>query len=323
MKEVRTIYSDDSPRPREVGIITIDTPDGPVRGLTYIADFRAEEEYGSGELRRAFTAASDPASFSHRIAALDPGFRPSGNRRQADFVEVGQDYVALNILPGARGQDRQIDQARTHIRTQAPWVREDAQRWRYERMTVAKLHQVAAEREISIPPRTRKAELVDLISAATAVQRPNIHPAWFHYGDVLVLPRGTDDEFGEMVEKMIDAASTGNLIVGGVGRSTFGRGLSLLDGRDLGDTTREQIIDDHLVYLDRMAELEPVKDELTRRGFRWYFLGNPSVLNTGDGTTCVRYWLNGMGGYGRPQPYGWYTVEELLAEKFLDDAASR
>lgn len=72
-----------------------------------------------------------------------------------------------------------------------------------------------------------------------------------------------------------------------------------------------------------MAALDLVKDELRRRGHDWYFLGNPSVLEDSEGQPAVRYWLNGIGGRDYPQPYGWYTEDELLAEKFADDARER
>lgn len=67
--------------------------------------------------------------------------------------------------------------------------------------------------------------------------------------------------------------------------------------------------------------LEDVQQDLHDRGFRWHAFGR---TNYTDEQGVTRYWFNGsmvMGvGHGvlRTQPSGWFTLEEMLAEKFAE-----
>lgn len=66
--------------------------------------------------------------------------------------------------------------------------------------------------------------------------------------------------------------------------------------------------------------LDSVKAVLRERGFVWHSFGHSSYDK--DGKTY--YWFNGsryMGtGHGalRKQPFGWFTLDEMLAEKFAE-----
>lgn len=66
--------------------------------------------------------------------------------------------------------------------------------------------------------------------------------------------------------------------------------------------------------------LEQVQSELRKRGFAWHSFDKSTVCK--DGLT--RYWFNGsyvLGtGHGKlsKQPSGWFTLEEMLAEKFAE-----
>jgi hypothetical protein len=66
--------------------------------------------------------------------------------------------------------------------------------------------------------------------------------------------------------------------------------------------------------------LDDVRDELHARGYRWHY------FDTGSNLSAARpgyFWFNGstMGeGPGRlsKQPFGWFTLDEMLAEKFAE-----
>lgn len=72
---------------------------------------------------------------------------------------------------------------------------------------------------------------------------------------------------------------------------------------------------------DEELTLDGVKEALHERGFRWHAFGSRSHQGE-DGV--LRYWFNGswaMGvGHGtlRTQPSGWFTLEEMLAERFAE-----
>lgn len=318
--------TDDYLRPysREIGITKIVTDEVDVMGLTYHTDFRTEEEHGAVLLRAAFAAASAQGTLQHDLAQLED--TPHGKYTQDQLIEVGTDYLALIIEPKNHYHERQISQARSYLTESTPRVRTNTSRWEYERKTIPELREMARQQKVVIPSRAKKAEMVTTLAAAAPVDRPTIYPAWLHYGDMLVLPRGTGDRFDQIVDTLISAAHAGTLVVGGIGPAVFTSGVTLFDERDLDQASKEQVIDHKIWYLDRMAELAPIEAELTARGHCFIFLGNPDTRSI-DGHAAVRYWLNGFSS-GRheldyPQPFGWYTLEELLAEKFVSDARER
>lgn len=315
--------SDQTPRPREAAVVTIDTPDGPMVTIGYHCDFRAEEEWGVSDLRKVLLNASAPKSFQRTQATKNPEYRAVKRRSQSEYVRVGEDYLAIHTEAEPYRPERQLAEALRYIRETGPSARRRVGPWEFRNLTVAELRAEIRRRGLSAPSKARKDDLVTLLLEQSPVIRPDIYPAWFHYGDVLVLPRGTGDTFGAAVEKLIDAITAGTLSVGGLGSvSPFGTGLTLYDERDLGPVSRKQISDDNDWYWSQMAALDPVKDELRSRGFDWYALGNPRLAER-DGTEEVVYWINGHGGYGVPQPFGWYTAAELLDEKFVSDARER
>lgn len=64
--------------------------------------------------------------------------------------------------------------------------------------------------------------------------------------------------------------------------------------------------------------LQGVKDVLEARGYRWHYFDVGRFARRDD-----RYWFNGSQfgeGPGRlaRQPCGWFTLEEMLAEKFAE-----
>lgn len=70
--------------------------------------------------------------------------------------------------------------------------------------------------------------------------------------------------------------------------------------------------------------LAEVQAELWAKGYRWHFFGIPHNRQgeAWDGGPD-RYWFNGstLGeGRGRltKQPFGWFTLEEMRAEKFAE-----
>lgn len=140
-----------------------------------------------------------------------------------------------------------------------------------------------------------------------------VHAAWFEMGDVLVIPRG-EGAYRELVDAVHEAVVAGSLMVGsGVG---LGRGLTLIDSRDLGEKTREEFESAKRWRDEQMAELTSVEQELKAKGHSWFFLGSPQMM---DGV--AKFWLNGRAKDPQDrQPSGWYSLDELRAEKFVADA---
>jgi hypothetical protein len=65
--------------------------------------------------------------------------------------------------------------------------------------------------------------------------------------------------------------------------------------------------------------LAEVKAELHAKGYRWHFFGKPRDRVQ----SLTLYWFNGSQygeGRGRltTQPFGWYTLAEMRAEKFAE-----
>lgn len=320
--------TDDYASINQAEIITVDTPDGPINGLGYTCDFVTEDQLAAGQLRDALAARCNPNSFP---ALLHPD-TPSHTQDQiVRWIHHGAArFLALATSPAVfDGQHLPAllaTAADTIARNQEHAQNSDE--WRYQRATMAELRTIAAAHGLTRLPR-RKHDLIAVIRAAHTRRGLNRHAATLTgYADLLML-RDEGGAYGLVLQALHDAATAGTLIAGGLGRTTFGTGLTLLDARDLADATCQQIIDRHDWHEVQMRALEPVKAELRRRGYSWFFLGNPREVVAADGTRTVRYWLNGdksrpgTDHRGGPQPCGWYSREELLAEQFVTDALRR
>lgn len=314
------------PRNRQVSIAAIEPQDGaidPIVGLHYACDFKAEEEWGPAELRKSFSAGSGPGTAYGRLERKQPDFVAS--HPQCSLIHVCDAQWVLLTQPL---EHRPLTAERTllHALAQqrqmrvpgAPYL------WRLERATVPELRALAREKGLRVNTQMRKPELIQTLMEHLAPKEALALPGWFQDGHHLVLPRG-HGAFRIVTDRLIAAAERGSLAVGGSGLTTFGSGMSLYDFDDMPAGQVQKIQQAREWRADRMAELEPVIQTLHERGHQWYFLGNPRRINTSTTleNTQVRYWLNSHS-YRLPngknaQPYGWYSLEELLAEKFIDD----
>lgn len=289
----------------------------PIMGISYRCDFRAEEEMGQGKLAATFASTGDPQSNPYRSGwVLDHPGRTT-HFTQADHLTLTEDALCLHTDRPSPSAHRQLSEALSYIEHSD---NADTDRLADPRGSTMAHMRVEAS-QLKIPGRTKmnRAELLAAIRAAKAPQgaaRPS-HAAWFHYGNMLVLPR-TDDDFGQVVTRLASAAEAGALGVGGL-VATFSRGLFLFDTRDLGEQARAGIHDANQEHRADMAALAPVEQRMTARGHRPYFLGNPRRDEDGS----ARYWLNGPklelpSGRTR-QVHGWYTLDELDAQKYVTD----
>lgn len=305
---------------RTVSIAVLDTPDGedPLVGLSYTCDFRSEEETGAGQFRNTFTATAAADSF---IAQMRDTAHASATT-QTDLVSDHGNVVVLSTSTYGP-TDHQLDQARAHLTEAEAWAQGVKAAWTFERERADTLRQMVKHLGLTVPARATKKTMAQALAAAQTPTTPHQHAAWFHYGDALILPRH-DGAYGLVVDRLIDAAHHGTLIVGGIGRAAFGTGLTLFDSRDLGPQSRADILETTRLYNERMDDLKPVATHLKTRGHSWYFLGNPTVLTRRESQDPqVHYWLNGASRRGETQPYGWYTLDELREEKFIEDVLRR
>ena len=311
----------------------------PIVGLSYLCDFKAEEEWGVGDLSAAFAMSANPNSVTAllwessraRSAARGESSRrtrfshPAGTT-QSDLVEVLDDMVIFHTRPVTYAPSREssIERARTHFASSGSYVRGELHNtWAVREGRKSEIIEILAERGVEANMRMTLPVLRSMVADLDEVENPDSQPGWFQTGEALILRRSFDLH-GDVLDHLVQAARDGFLQVGSAGQSAFGSGLVMLDSRDLDESDVDAIIASNDWYQDRMDDLDPVMKTLRERGHSWFFLGKPSALDTGDGRKVVRYWLNGSKSPGvRNQPYGWYTIEELLAEKFVADALAR
>lgn len=286
-------------------------PDGElIVGLCYRTDYDATQEYGLGELRQVLTS-KEPRQFQ---------MVPSAANHAAVFDDVNGFLLSKRSvqptlswgdpLPGWGDPDGYASWWARNL----AWVHgvDSSPLWR---MKVADIRGELKAAGVSPLPRKRaELETEWCRWKASQLGEQVRWPAFFGAGETLVF-RADSGPTADIVTALTDAVRSGTLGVGSAS-SPFSTGMFFYDTRDETSAlvaAREAAFD---VYDARMAELAPVADELKARGHRFYFLGNPS-LQTVDGEQVVRYWLNGT---GSPQPFGWYTLDELLAGKFVVDA---
>lgn len=326
--------------PRTFQVVVADTPDGvPLVGISYRCDYRFEEEDGVNKLHEAirgedvntwrmvpsaqmkvatFRAMNDGGSLiiSTDVILNDPPVwgedivhsttgwsNTHGSRAAADF-------------PDREGVIRNATNPDTYDSwwsSQLPYTQGMNTELRWKK--VPELKELAKAAGISPLPKV-KDELIAALQAVDTPEHPNVWPGWFHYGKTLVL-RADRGIAWHVLGMLADAAEAGELAIGG-GSQAFSTGIGLYDARDVGPKLEAERGESAAWQKARADELEPVAEELAKRGHSWYFLGNPR--ETEDG---VQYWLNGRSvrdNHGWFQPAGWYTLEELLAEKFLEGA---
>lgn len=310
-----------------------DTPDGePMLVLSYRCDFKAEEEWGAGELVKAFTAAADPVNFFRRQLELDNGGSP------VSAVELHQSQLLVRTerLIGFATSPWYVNNPEAHERRlKSLQVLESGRGglWEYERRyrwsKADELRALAKKRGVKAPSKLRKDELVTALARLDMPAAGEVTAAAgeFNDGRVLAFERG-NGLFGEVLEALADAAEAGELGVtaGGV----FGQGISFFDCRDLGPKLRAELAEKREFARRALAELEPVA-ELVKAGpmavggftnTAYHFLGHPRFdSERGE----VVYWLNGNSvrfGNGRSvQPRGWYTLAELRGGVYMERAA--
>lgn len=301
----------------------------PLLGITYQCDFRSEEETGAGAMKDLFTRTS-PDSFMAKERARTEAFtdinRPFRRQtfipegaKQADFVYQDDRVVAFAASTHIYDPKREIEMGEAYLRESEGFARGiphvPTALWRASR---DELRAMAKERGIKGYSKMKRETLMHTVHEHDHADLPvtNVHPGWFHFGTLLVLPR-TDDVFGAVLDRLVDAAKAGTLSVGS-GGGLFGSGFSFFDERDLSDDAKVDIARGNTEYIEDMEALRPVAEEIKAR-HGYYFLGNPRR----EGGT-VRYWLNGASlrlPSGRTrQPFGWYTTQELLDEKYVQDA---
>lgn len=293
----------------------------PIVGITFMCDLDATQEYGVCDLATAIRRAADDNS----IPAL---FRtePRSVATQADLVTDHGWAVSVSTTAGGRHpQSRHLPRAQEQINNHEPYAKGIVDGWRLSLKPMSELRENA--RELGIKPLPRlKSELIERIVAATPAQKPEQHAAWFEYGDLLVIQKA-DGAHRLVVEHLLQASKAGHLTTGKLGVGAFGSGISLFDSRDFSQETVDQLVEAQQIYDKNMKALEPVVDTLRARGHHWHFLGNPQAHTRADGARVVRYWLNGSTtttpSGRRGQPFGWYTLADLLDEKWIHDLDGR
>lgn len=304
---------------------------GSILGIVYSCDFRSEEETGAGEMAKIFTRTADADSFLAKEYLLQDGNSgPIQGLTQAELVSVDEELIVFQAKPRIYDIEREHQSALSYLRQAAQWER-DRSSSKYWRSTATELKALAKSRGIKGYSKLKLAELERLhldydyneLHKDDAFAEITSQPGWFHNGSILAFER-KDTLFTEVLLKLVEAAKAGYLVVGGGGVNPFGSGFSLFDSRDFTPALEAQISASNLWYREQMALLKPVAEIVkegpmkNRWGSSYYFLGRPTAM---DGV--VRYWLNGNSvelPNGRSsQPFGYYSLDELLAEKYMDD----
>jgi len=277
----------DSAELRRIALISArqDGTDVPLIGVAYGGDFRAEEEYGLPQIRKA----------------LRDG---DGARRVFTGEVEGRFYLGVHADAGLTSwhQDeliaRRAGEAQARARREAEWRRgyED------DRKTVHQLR--AGLREAGVEgslPRTKQ-ELRDLHCRHVRGGVPFLGVGEFHMGDTLIMLPATPVLEAAL---RILATSGKHLRMGGSG-SPFSRSATLFDDRDLtGDTIEAtRAHEDYIRRMDQKAE--PIRQELRKHGFLYAL--NPGRRQNGKDL----FWLNySLRDPSFKQQWGWFTLPQL------------
>lgn len=323
------------PNSREASLQLIETSDGMILGIKYACDARYEEEAGVGKMAATFARTAHPENFMAQEYLKDNPDKSLLTTNQSDLLFLDEFTVGFGAEVPSRDYSNRLQAElkwcrSTSAAAELPWRIERRYAW----TSVADLKAAAKARGLKGYSRLKSKELVQLLSrddlaqenAGKEVTEVTSQPGSFHYGDLLVFERKAG-LFGEVLERLIEAAKEGFLAVGG-GGGPFGGGFTLFDARDLTEATKSEIAEQSSWRREQLALLEPVANVVQEGpmknswGSAYYALGRPSIIN-GE----IKFWLNGSSVYmpnGRSvQPCGWYTLQELLDEKYMDDARAQ
>ena len=315
--------------PRTFSIALADTPDGPIVGLKYSCDFRAEEEWGVSKLYAALGGGGTHTwrmmRGTERHATSFEGVHSLiiSTRTLSERQVWGQDITgpagaaAHGTVEGSRYNDTYDD----HYNATLGYAQRMGERLNLRWATVEELREIARRFQLTGPLPRKKADLQAAILAAPAyaatAEEPDVWPGWFHFGDTLVL-RADRGIVADLLD-LLGSAAAEHALAFGQGQAVFGSGMAFYDARDVGPLLRRQRKVERKAYDRAMKALAPVAEQLKAKGHNWYALGRPTTLDTGDGRMVERYWLNSYGrgpGYNH-QIYGWFTLQELASEDFV------
>lgn len=301
------------PNTNTIGLAGFEDPAGHmIVGITYRCDYAAEQEYGIGDLRKAITG-TNPRQFTTE---------PAGRAHVRAFDDVNGFVLSVRPLPEhiAWGDNLPWVDGGEYTRS---WTRRNASvavdcaRVPIDRlnwMKVSELRELAAKRGVKPAGRTKAAYIEALTAHAIEDVDMTVAPAWFQNGKTLIV-RADQGSVAKVVGALVDAIAAGTFAIGNAS-GPFHSGILFYDARDESEQLRREREEQFDWHDARMAELEPVAAQLRADQIRWHFLGNPRE----DADGQVVYWLNGS---GQPQPYGWYTLAQLAARTFIDDAEAR
>ena len=273
-----------------------------IAGVSYVCDYRAEEEWGVAKPRRTITS-DDPRRFqmtadARRHISLCTTANAVALRADGPLPKtfawgdvLGEDYASFyqSTLDGVQGRDM----------------------YRLNWLTVPQLRAEVKHLGVTPLPRT-KAALLDVLRQHVEPTFPDVWPGWFHYGDLLVL-RADSGVSARALQRVRAAVETATLGIGS-GSGPFHSGLFFYDTTDetaelVAERTRAFDLHD-----ERMAALgtleHDLRAEMGAKREHLYFLGEPTEFG-GE----VRYWMNAS------NMYGWFSLDELRRRDF--DACRR
>lgn len=315
-----------------------ETPGGYLVGLSYICDFRAEEEWGSDSLHRAFASRADASTTAHRILTADIAAgvsRASDPRaydaigkpgRQGSLVTVLDDVVSLRTgelfgsedekWSDASREKRAIEESRTHIRYTRGYVTGSPglSLLSLERELFQTLR--ARARSLGIErPKTTKWEVIDQIIEASQPLLRYTEPANFHDGRHLVIPR--TGAVGIVLDGLLEAVQENTLVVGGGLSTPFSRGLTIMDERDFPAQELRKSEAQAAWHREQMVPAKKAEKHLRSGGTSVYYIGTPRQDEGGE----VRYSVN-LSHRGIGQFWGKFTLAEMMSEGFAEREAT-
>jgi len=323
---------------RRATIVLVENEGGdPLLGIQYSGDFRYEEEEGAGKMAESFTRAGSTHNFFSQEYLLTEDNKGLNEAvRQADLVISTNQLVGFATSSSIYDLRRELASGLGQAqRGEASISGKSELRYQFWDFTVPELKQKAKDRGIKGYSKLNRDGLIQLLvdfdyaaSQEGVPQERYTQAGGFHDGKVLVFEK-LPGLFTDILEKLVEAAQAGQLVVGSGGIGAFGSGFSFFDARDLTEAAKAEISARNSWYREQMELLKPVAAVVKEGpmknawGSAYYFLGNPLKREGGR----VQYWLNGTGvklPNGRAnQPSGWYTLQELLDEKYMDDVRAK
>jgi len=282
-----------------IGFLRSEDSDDKVIGLTYSADFKAEEEWGL-------------AAISKRLS--------NGESKPEDITYLEKDGKGVLVIAGEdrshgyRSDERKEERIETALERFKNYRSYDDMKssWKYNRMKVSELREMLKGKVKPLP--TKRDDLVNAaVKLEKGEQKDSIKPPQgeFQRGDFLAIVSDNPAMIATM-KKVKDSNDNGTLRLGS-SNNPFSNGALFYDERDVSRKSKEQEVRSNVAKKAADEYIEPTRTKLNTNGNLYALSSNADsdIKDVRESKFFINYSPKANLKNGKHQIFGWFDKDDL------------